>query len=153
MESCRHRRDAAIEFLRPWGEHVARSQASFDVSHRDLAIERTHRRGQSCRRIALGQHQGRPEVIQDVSEANQYISSCIIQALTGPHDVEIEIRSDIEKLQDRMEQLSVLSSDTDFCVESFRFPQGPYYRGHFYCIWPCPENHYNIDHPPLDLSH
>src|SRR5215510_9719047 len=119
MESCRHRRDAAIEFLGPWGEHVARSQASFDVSNRDLAIERAHRRGQSCRRVALGQHQGRPGIIQDVSETNQYIGSRIIEALIGPHDVEIEIRSDIEKLQDRMEQLSVLSSDTDFYVESF----------------------------------
>ena len=138
------RREYAVHFLRERLPQVARAQPSFNVRDRHAAIKRAQRRGEGGVRVALHHNQVRPLGVQNRFDAAQNPRRDAAQRLARLHQVEIEIRTDSEGFQHRVQHVAVLGRDTDSHLEVVRLRAQPFdQRAELDGLRPRPENKKN----------
>ena len=97
-----------VHFLRKGRIQIARTQTRFDVPHPDPAVKCRHGGGHDRRRIPLDQDKVRILAPQDFIDAQDHPCRQLGQGLVRLHDVQIDVRLDMENPQHVVEHLPVL---------------------------------------------
>jgi hypothetical protein len=90
-----------------------RPQTRLDVHHRDLCVERGQGAGEGGRGVALDHHRPRLELRQHRLQAREDARGDPGQRLPLPEDVQVDMRVDVEHLEDLVEHLAVLPGGDD----------------------------------------
>src|SRR5690606_9712855 len=106
-----------VGLLRPWRINIIGAKAGFYVAYGNPRIECRERSSKSSRCISVDQHIIGLEVVQYVAHSLKNPRGNAIQVLAGPHNVQIILRRDGEKLQYLVEHVAMLASYAYPCVE------------------------------------
>src|SRR5690606_42004724 len=68
----------------------------------------------------------------------------LVETLIRTHNIQIIIRHNSGNIQNLIEHLAVLGSDTDYAVQAASFRQCDYYRKHLNGVWAGHENCYQF---------
>lgn len=128
-------RQPAICLLGPRSQHVTGPKTGLDVPDFDLSIVRGQSRGKRGRRVSLHQNQIRSGLAQYGVEANQRSARHPGQRLIRRHDVKIVVGTNAEKIEHRVEHLTMLCRNADFRLDPRFVPQYTDQRCHFYRFW------------------
>ena len=88
-----------------------RAQTRFNVPDTHAAVKRRQRRRHHRSRVSLHQHPVWTELRQHLVDAHQDASSGPGELLIRLHYVEVGVRTQIERAQNRVEHLTMLSRD------------------------------------------
>ena len=107
---CGH---AAVDFLRKGLPFIMGAQTGFHVSESHLSeVAEKGGDGNRCR-ISLSQHPIRVNLFEYRIEVKEDFGAQAAKRLVLPHQIQVEIRSDIEQIQYLIEHLSVLGGRAD----------------------------------------
>jgi hypothetical protein len=84
-----------------------------DVAHGDAPVERRQPGAEGARRVPLHQHERGPLLVVEGLEPRHDARHDVVQALVGPHDVEVAVGDDAHRLEDLVHHLAVLPRRDD----------------------------------------
>jgi hypothetical protein len=108
----------AIAFLGPGGAQVVRAQSGFDVTDLHPVVKGGQRRSQGGGGIAMHERVVGPVAVENTAQAQHRARRDVGEILPRPHDVEIEVGTDAEKLETLVEHLPVLRGHADPGIEA-----------------------------------
>ena len=100
--------DDPVHFFRKRIRHVPGAKPGFHVPKRNLVVEAGERHGHDGSGVALRQHDIRLLGLKHIIQSQQETSGQSGESLVGPHDIQIDIRLDLEDRQNLIEKVSML---------------------------------------------
>jgi hypothetical protein len=85
-----------VPFFGPRRKQVAGSQSRLDVSDWNALIKRSKAGGHCGRCISVHKHDIRAAILDDIAHAERDGRGDVVQILIGLHDVQVEVRPDLE---------------------------------------------------------
>ena len=113
-------RHLPVHFLRPGAVKIMRPKPCLHVSHRNLPIERRHRRRHRSRRVPMDQNDIGLDLIQHIPHPGQHPRRDIVQVLPLLHDIQIIIRLHIENCQHLVQHFPMLPRHAHNRLERLR---------------------------------
>ena len=122
---------AAVHLLGPRGLEIAGAQARLDMGDLGFRVKRGQAGGQGGGGVAVDEHPVVAAPFKDFPQAGQNVGGDVGQVLARLHDVEVEIRMDVEQLQHLVEHLPVLGGHANMGFDGLGLAQRGHHRGHF----------------------
>ncbi len=120
-------------------------QPCLDVPHHDTGVEAGRRGGQSGGGVAVDKQDVRLLAANDVAHAQQHRGRDVEQVLARLHQVQVDVRRDVEGLEDLVEHFAMLRSHADERVEIVgMLAQRVVQRGHLDRFRPRAENEHHL---------
>src|SRR5690554_1838733 len=94
--------------------------------------------------ITLHDHADWSDFVQRLADCCQQTAGKLVEALIRSHNIQVIIGHDTGYIQNLIEHLAVLGSDTAYAVQAASFRQCVYYRKQLNSFWSGPENCYHF---------
>src|SRR5436190_21743149 len=139
--------NAPIHLLWKRTVFVASAKARLDVTEPDTMVVRFHRGNEHRGRVALRQDPVGAHVGDHRIQGHEQIGGELRERLVLRHHVQVDIRHDLEQVQDLIQHLAVLARRADDRTDLVRMPpQFGNHRGHLDGLWPRAENAEYCEH-------
>ena len=112
--------DLAVHLLRPGAVDVVGAEAGLDMAYGDLLVKGRERRGGAGGRVAMDQDDIGLDLLQDVAHAGEHAGRDVVQVLPLLHDVQVEVRLDLEDPEHLVQHLPMLPGDAHNRLKLFR---------------------------------
>ena len=148
MHFCDMRSQNTVDFFRERRILIICSKPGFYMTNRNLLIERGKCCCHTCSGIAMYQNKIRPTLCKNIAHTCQHPCRHIGQVLTALHYIQVKIWCDFKQSQHLIKHFTMLSSNTDYCLEVIcMLLKLLYQRAHFNCLWTGSKNkHYCLFH-------
>ncbi|MNF88705.1 hypothetical protein D3C84_712040 [compost metagenome] len=119
VQGCQSAGQLAVGFFWPGRIEIARAQTGLDMSDRDLLVVGRQGSGERGSSVAMHEDDVGLELGEDRFHALQNSGGDVRQVLARLHDVQIEVRRDLEKIQYLVQHLAMLAGYTYLGFEAF----------------------------------
>ena len=144
MKTGQDARKLAVRLFRKRGRQISRAQPRFHMSDFDLLVKSGKRRGKRRRRIPMDKDIIRFFLFQYFFQSAKDAGSDVIQGLSAPHDIQIVIDGQLEKIHHLIEHFPMLRREADLRFYFGMRQKRLHDRSHLYRFRPRAENRHDF---------
>jgi len=103
----------SVDLFRPGRIDVPSTKPGLHVAHRNFPVIRGKRCKKRRRCVTMHQHTIRPKVLKHLPHAGHHPAAYIGEVLVRPHDLQVIIRAQLEKMQNLVKHPAMLPRNTE----------------------------------------